>query len=296
MTVHLEPMTLGEVADHWRPEPTTKRERIDVLPAISFAGVLGSPPPVAADGDPLPPLWHWLYLLDRPARSEIGPDGHRLQGPFLPPIADRRRMFAGGRLVQHAPFRVGAVVTRESEVVRTELKKGGTGELLFVTVRDSYADADGLLAEEDRHLMYRSGDPSSGPPPAPATSEPAAVDSAWQLPFAADPVTLFRFSALTYNAHRIHYDLRYVRDVEGFPDLVVHGPLLALLALELPRRFAPELTLTGFAFRAKRPAYACHQILVHGGLTPDDDGDTKADLTVATSDSPAAMTATASFA
>ena len=286
-------MTLTDVAADWRPDPITVRERIDLLPAISFAGLLDVPPPVAAEGDALPPLWHWLHLLDRPAASEIGPDGHRLHGPFLPPIPNRRRMFAGGRLVLHAPFRVGRVVTRQSSVVRTDVKKGSTGELLFVTVRDEYADADELIAEEDRHLMYRSGDPVSAPEQSPGTGEPAPVDSPWQLRFVPDPVTLFRFSALTYNAHRIHYDQHYVRDVEGFPDLVVHGPLLALLALELPRRYAPERAVTSFSFRAKRPAYACHRILVHGG--PTEVGDV-AELAVSTSDSPAAMTATAEFA
>jgi 3-methylfumaryl-CoA hydratase len=287
--------TLVDVAASWRPEPITVRERIDVLPSISFAGLLDTPPPVAADGDPLPPLWHWLHLLDRPATADIGPDGHRLHGPFLPPIPDRRRMFAGGRLVQHAPFRVGSLVTRRSSVVRTEVKKGSTGELLFVTVRDEYADTDTLLAEEDRHLMYRSGDPAAAPEQRPGTGAPAPVDSPWQLPFTPDPVSLFRFSALTYNAHRIHYDQHYTRDVEGFPDLVVHGPLLALLALELPRRFAPDRQVASFSFRAKRPAYACHRILVHGGPSAAEP-EGRADLTVATSDSPAAMTATAEFA
>lgn len=288
-------MTLTDVAAEWRPDPITVRERIDPLPAISFAGLLDVPAPVAEEDDPLPPLWHWLHLLDRPAASELGPDGHRLHGPFLPPIPDRRRMFAGGRLVLHAPFRVGRLVTRRSSVVRTDVKKGSTGELLFVTVRDEYADADELIAEEDRHLMYRSGDPMAPPEQAPGTGEPAPVDSPWQLPFTPDPVTLFRFSALTYNAHRIHYDQHYVRDVEGFPDLVVHGPLLALLALELPRRFAPDRTVASFSFRAKRPAYACHRILVHGGPSAADP-ESGAELTVATSDSPAAMTARAELA
>lgn len=279
-------VSLAEVARAWRPAPTEASGRIDAGPAVAFAGLLDTPPPAVADGDALPPLWHWLYLLDRPAAAEIGPDGHPLRGPFLPPLPERRRMFVGGRLEVRAPVRVGALVTRRSEVVAVEAKTGGTGEMLFVRVRDTYAgDGEELLVEE-RQLMYRSGNARTGPAPAPSSADPAAVDAPWRLPFRADPVTLFRFSALTYNAHRIHYDAAYAREVEGYPDLVVHGPLLALLALELPRRHAPDRAVAEFSFTARRPAFAAHRLLAYGG--PADAS--SAGLAVATSDAPAAMT------
>ena len=290
-------VSLAEVAATWRPEPTETSGRIDAGPAVAFAGLLDVPRPAAADGDPLPPLWHWLYLLDRPAAAEIGPDGHPLAGPFLPPLPERRRMFVGGSLQVDAPIRVGSVLTRRSEVVRVEAKSGGTGEMLFVRVRDSYTCAGERLMVEERQLMYRSGSAAGPPAAAPSSGEPAAVDAPWQFRFAPDPVALFRFSALTYNAHRIHYDAAYAREVEGYPDLVVHGPLLALLTLELPRRHAPDRAVTEFSFQARRPAFASHRLLVHGapGGIAGVDGVDGVDLTVTTSDAPAAMTAKATL-
>jgi hydroxyacyl-ACP dehydratase HTD2-like protein with hotdog domain len=285
---------LAEIAARWQPETIAQYERIDITPTATFAGLLDQPVPVTGEGDPLPPLWHWLHLLDRPTKSEVGPDGHPLQGTFLPPIPDRRRMFAGGHLIQHAPFRVGQEVTRVSTVTDVKVKRGSTGEMMFVTVRDMFTAGGILLAVEDKHIMYRSGDPTR-PARNPSTASPAPVDSPWQMRFQPDPVTLFRFSALTYNSHRIHYDQEYVTSIEHYPDLIVHGPLLAILCLELPRRYAPELTVRQFSFRARNTAYCKHQILVHGEAKVPTAGSTCA-LTVATSDSPAAMTASATFA
>jgi 3-methylfumaryl-CoA hydratase len=285
--------SLKDIAAQWRPETTAQYERIDITPTATFAGLLDQPVPVRGDGDPLPPLWHWLHLLDRPTKSEVGPDGHPLQGTFLPPIPDRRRMFAGGHLIQHAPFRVGQEVTRVSTVTNVAVKQGSTGEMMFVTVRDMFTAGGVLLAVEDKNIMYRSGDPAR-PAQNPNTDAPPDVNSMWQLPFRADPVTLFRFSALTYNSHRIHYDQDYVTNVEHYPDLIVHGPLLAILCLELPRRYAPELTVTQFDFRARSTAYCKHRMLVHGSPTKTATG-VRAELAVATGDSSGAMTATAVF-
>ncbi|HEY2831788.1 MAG TPA: MaoC family dehydratase N-terminal domain-containing protein [Sporichthyaceae bacterium] len=288
-----ESPSLRDIAAQWRPETIAQYERIDITPTATFAGLLDQPVPVRGEGDPLPPLWHWLHLLDRPTKSEVGPDGHPLQGTFLPPIPDRRRMFAGGHLIQHAPFRVGQEVTRVSTVTNVAVKQGSTGEMMFVTVRDMFTAGGVLLAVEDKNIMYRCGDPAR-PPQNPSTAAPPPVDSVWQLPFQPDPVTLFRFSALTYNSHRIHYDQDYVARVEHYPDLIVHGPLLAILCLELPRRYAPELTLTQLAFRARNTAYCKHKILVHG--SPRDTGSgVTAELAAATGDSSGAMTATAVF-
>jgi hydroxyacyl-ACP dehydratase HTD2-like protein with hotdog domain len=230
---------------------------------------------------------------DAGSLAEIGPDGHPLAGPFLPPLPERRRMFVGGSLKMTAPVRFGAELTRRSEVIRVEAKTGGTGEMLFVRVRDTYTAAGEQLMVEERQLMYRSGNAGGAPAPPPGSGPPAAVEAPWQLEFRADPVALFRFSALTYNAHRIHYDAAYAREVEGYPDLVVHGPLLALLTLELPRRAGR--TVSEFTFAARRPAFATHQLLVHGTPARDDAGEA-VDLVVATSDAPAAMTARARLA
>ena len=280
-------VSLAEVAESWRPEPTTTTGRIDPGPALAFAGLVDAPLAGSGDGDPLPPLWHWLYLLDRPATAEIGPDGHPLAGPFLPPLPERRRMFVGGSVKVSALVRFGAELARRSEVIRVEAKTGGTGEMLFVRVRDTYTCAGEQLMVEERQLMYRSGNAAGPPAAAPSGAVPAAVDAPWQLRFDPDPPALFRFSALTYNAHRIHYDAAYARAVEGYPDLVVHGPLLALLTLELPRRHAPGRPVAEFTFQARRPVFATDRLLVHG--RPGADGTVA--LTVATSDAAAAMTA-----
>lgn len=245
----------------WSPEPYETTGTIDAGPASALAGVLDTTPP----GPELPPLWHWLYFLDRPAQSELGPDGHPLEGRFLPPIPERRRMFAGGRFTLHAPLRIGAAITRRSELASTTLKQGRSGEMLFVTVRHTFLSDGTELAVEEQDLVYRSGDPATRPP-RPSFGAPHA-SAPWTLPVTADPVLLFRFSALTYNAHRIHYDEAYATQAEGHPGLVVHGPLLAILCLELPRRAGRHVT--ELSFRARSPVYAGQPFVATG--SPDGD-------------------------
>ncbi|MBD2895297.1 Mesaconyl-C(4)-CoA hydratase [Actinomadura sp. RB99] len=243
----------------WSPEPVEAAEVIDAAPSAALAGVLDVEPP----GEELPPLWHWLHFLERPAQRELGPDGHPLGGHFLPPIPDRRRMFAGGRFRVREPLRVGDTVTRRTELASTAVKQGRSGEMLFVTVRHTFLRAGAEIAVEEQDLVYRSGDAASRPPEvsfdAPDTKAP------WTLPVTADPVLLFRFSALTYNAHRIHYDETYATEVEGHGGLVVHGPLLAILCLELPRRAG--LRVNDLSFRARRPVYARQPFVAAG--SPD---------------------------
>jgi hydroxyacyl-ACP dehydratase HTD2-like protein with hotdog domain len=263
----------------WAPEPTEAADVITAGPAIALAGLLDAPPPVTGPGDPLPPLWHWLYFLARPAERELGPDGHPAAGPFMPPIPRRRRMFAGGRVTWHAPVRCGDELTRRSELAGWTVRAGRTGELLFVTVRDTLSRAGRPVITEEQDLVYRSSPagPEAGPAPVPAPAAaavpvPAAApapapgpDDPWRLTRSADPVLLFRFSALTYNAHRIHYDAAYATGVEGHRGLVVHGPLLAVLMLELPRRHLTDRSLAGLTFRARSPLYAGDAFTVSGG-------------------------------
>ncbi|WP_395109203.1 MaoC family dehydratase N-terminal domain-containing protein [Actinomadura sp. SCN-SB] len=251
----------------WAPAPHETTETITPGPAEALAGLLDTAPP----GPELPPLWHWVHFLERPAQKDLGPDGHPLAGHFLPPIPDRRRMFAGGRLSLRRPLRIGAAVTRRSELASTELKHGRSGELLFVTVRHTFLDGtDGTeLAVEEQDLVYRSGDPATRPaqpsyePPEP----PERGDAPWTLAMTADPVLLFRFSALTYNAHRIHYDEAYTTQVECHPGLVVHGPLLAILCLELPRRAGRKVNR--LSFRARSPVYAGQPFIATGSPNGD---------------------------
>jgi hydroxyacyl-ACP dehydratase HTD2-like protein with hotdog domain len=245
----------------WAPEPYETTEEITRTPAEALAGLFDIEPPT----DRLPPLWQWLHFLDRPAQRDLGPDGHPLVGRFLPPIPDRRRMFAGGRFTVREPMRFGDVVTRRAELATTAVKHGRTGELLFVTVRHTFLRDGTELAVEEQDLVYRSGDPAARP--ATPSFEPPEATAHWMLPVTADPVLLFRFSALTYNAHRIHYDEPYTTRVEGHPGLVVHGPLLALLCLEMPRRAGREVR--EFAFRARSPVYAGQPFVVCGEPSGD---------------------------
>ncbi|GAA2582253.1 MaoC family dehydratase N-terminal domain-containing protein [Actinomadura fulvescens] len=249
--------------DGWSPAPQETTERIDAAPALALAGLLDVEPPV----DVLPPLWQWLHFLDRLPQAALGPDGHPRDGRFLPPIPDRRRMFAGGRCAFHDAIRFGDTITRRAELASTVLKQGRSGELLFVTVRLTYLRDGTEIAVEEQDLVYRSGAPDAAPDAVAVSYEPPEADGDWLLPFTADPVSLFRFSALTYNAHRIHYDAAYATQVEGHAGLVVHGPLLAILCLELPRRAG--LPVRELAFRARRPVYAGQPIVVTGSPNGD---------------------------
>ncbi|MFG1858762.1 MaoC family dehydratase N-terminal domain-containing protein [Actinomadura geliboluensis] len=245
----------------WAPEPQEATEVIDAAPSAALAGVLDVEPP----GDELPPLWQWVHFLERPAQRELGPDGHPRDGRFLPPLPERRRMFAGGRFRIREPLRFGDTVTRRTELLSTVVKQGRSGEMLFVTVRHIFLRDGAEIAVEEQDLVYRSGDAKSSPGEVSFSSPD--VKAPWMLPVTADPVLLFRFSALTYNAHRIHYDEAYATEVEGHGGLVVHGPLLAILCLELPRRAGR--TVRELSFRARRPVYARQPFVAAG--SPDGD-------------------------
>ena len=261
---------MSEIIAGWAPGPAETTETITAGPAVALSGLLDREPAVTAPGDPIPPLWHWLYFLDRPASSELGPDGHPAAGHFMPPIPQRRRMYAGGRASYTGAFRCGDEITRRSELADATVKQGRTGELLFVTVRSVFTSADAVIATEEQDVVYRSGPPAAGGSAGPRGPSEAAGPSPWQIQIVPDPVLLFRFSALTYNAHRIHYDADYATGVEGHPGLVVHGPLLALLCFELPRRHAPRRRVTQLSFRARAPVYVGQRCTVTGG--PRDDG------------------------
>jgi 3-methylfumaryl-CoA hydratase len=265
-------VTLAEHLSGWAPAQVSRRERFTAQPPAAMAALLDQPSPAREDGDPIPPGWHRLYLLDWPQQHELGPDGHPQAGGFLPPVPERRRMYAGGRLETTAPLRVGDVVTRTSRLERVKVKHGSTGELAFVTNRDEFTVDGAVRIIDEQDLVYRSGEPSpAGQAPEQAagssgTSEPTAE---WAFSVTPDPVLLFRFSALTANTHRIHYDERYATTVEGFAGLLVHGPLLALLLLELPRRHAPGSRVARFGYRARRPVIAGEPVVASG-----DRGDT----------------------
>lgn len=252
------------VAD-WDPPAEQRADPLDPAPAATLAGVLdaGPDPVVPTSGDPLPPLWHWVYFLRRPSGAELGADGHPRSGSFLPPLPERRRVFGGGRCSFERPLRLGTQAIANSALAKHEVKHGRSGPLLLVTVRTEYSQDGRLCVVDEQDLVYRScGGHVTPPPPLDPVDVPAGA-------VVFDPVTMFRFSAVTANAHRIHYDLPYARDVEGHPGLLVHGPLLALTLTERAR--AARGPVRAAEYRLHRPLYAGQPVTVsldaHGDTT-----------------------------
>lgn len=262
---------LGEAIAGWAPGPVESADRVTAWSVAAFSALLDLPAPAAREGEPVPPLWHWFASLDHPRASELGDDGHRADGHFLPPVPDCRRMIAGGRLEVRGTWRVGDEVTQRSELGPVVVKSGRSGQMAFVTVRNTFSRGGVVLAVEDQHLVYRSQPPGReravGAPAERGEPEP---EHAVALELTPGPTHLFRYSALTYNSHRIHYDEPYVTGVEGYPGLVVHGPLLTMLLLELPRRSWPDRPVTSFDYRLSRPVFAGQRVVA--GATPDGDG------------------------
>jgi 3-methylfumaryl-CoA hydratase len=250
-------MDLGAHLENWRPGPVTTRDELLPGPVAALSAVLDRP----ATTGPLPPLWHWLYFLDWPSQHELGEDGHPRDGHFLPPIPDRRRMIAGGRLEVRRPLEIGTSAERVSRLGEVAVKQGSTGEMVFVTVRHEISQGPNLCLVEEQDVVYRSGeDERRSAILSLETGDAPESDAAWQLSLRPDPRLLFRFSALTANAHRIHYDAPYVQDVEGYPGLVVHGPLLVMLMLELVR----DREVRSLSFRLRRPVFAGEHVQALG--------------------------------
>ncbi|MGC3024711.1 FAS1-like dehydratase domain-containing protein [Burkholderia sp. DN3021] len=251
--------------DAWLGKTETLGDDIAVFPLNALAATLDRPSP----GDVVPPLWHWLYFLPVAPLAEIGPDGHPKRGGFLPPVPLPRRMWAGGRLTFHAPLRAGRRATRESTIANIEDKTGRSGRLVFVTVQHRIECDGALCVEEEHDIVYRDA-----PQPGASAPKPIAAPAGetWSRIVTADAVMLFRYSALTFNGHRIHYDRSYATQEEGYPGLVVHGPLIATLLVDLVHRERPDATLASFAFRAARPTFDGQPFTLCG--KPSDDSGT----------------------
>ncbi|HJV84392.1 MAG TPA: MaoC family dehydratase N-terminal domain-containing protein [Noviherbaspirillum sp.] len=245
----------------WLGRTETYEDEVTRTPIASLSATLDRPDAPPHKGDILPPLWHWLYFLPVHRQSELGPDGHAARGGFLPPVPLPRRMWAGGRLQFHHPLRVGEAITRESRIVDVSYKEGRTGPLVFVLVRHEISNAEGVALTEEHDIVYRDNPKPDDPAPKPVT---ARGDHDWLREIRPDDVLLFRYSALTFNGHRIHYDRRYVTGVEGYPGLVVHGPLIATLLLDLLRRNLPDAVVANFSFRAIKPLFDIAPFFVCG--------------------------------
>jgi 3-methylfumaryl-CoA hydratase len=239
--------------DHLREWVGREREDEDVASlrhARLMAATVGRPGPALEAGEAMPPLWHWIYFLEGVPAAELGPDGHPARGGFLPPVPLANRLWAGGRVDFDAPLPLGAPMRRHSRILSVEAKHGRSGPLVFVTVRHEVsANGERCIAEE-HDIVYR--DP---PPPGSGASPPGENPAPGAIRRAIEPDTtlLFPYSALTFNGHRIHYDLDYCRRVEGYANLVIHGPLVATLLAGFAQEMAGA-SLRRFEYRAVKPA------------------------------------------
>lgn len=263
----LSAQTLSEL-QAWVGNTESLEDVITTAPLRGLSATLDRDDPLPTSDAEVPPLWHWLYFLPQHRQSEIGPDGHARRGGFLPPVPLPRRMWAGGRLHWQAdnPLRAGDVVRRRSTVVSIQHKTGRSGELIFVVVRHEVSNTKGLCLKEEHDIVYRA---AAQPGEAGPSPQSAPADAPWQREVYADDVLLFRYSALTFNGHRIHYDRQYVTSEEGYPGLVVHGPLIATLLLDLLRRQMPHSRVATFSFKALRPTFDQHRFRVNGALQAD---------------------------
>jgi 3-methylfumaryl-CoA hydratase len=233
----------------WIGASELRRDVVTAAPLVALAALLDRDDPPPQPDEAAPPLAHWLYFLPAYRQSDVGHDGHAIKGAFLPPVPLPRRMWAGSRLEFLRPLRVGSEVERRSTIKDVTFKQGRSGPLVFVTVRHEVSDAGGLVLSDEHDIVFR------GESALAAAAVPAPGGEAWRREIRPDPVLLFRYSAVTFNSHRIHYDQPYATNAEGYPGLVVHGPLIATLLVDLQRRNVPGATLTRYTFKALKPLY-----------------------------------------
>ncbi|WP_442596243.1 FAS1-like dehydratase domain-containing protein [Parapusillimonas sp. JC17] len=251
-------MTQHEL-DAWVGRTDRCDDNVDSGHIRKVALALDAPCPSA--GEPLPLLWHWALFVNGVPYGEIGEDGHPRRGGFLPPADDRNRMWAGGRLEFLTPLRVGIRASRESSIAAIKEKDGRSGKLLFVTVKHEYFQQDMLCISEEQDIVYRE------PAPPKLQGTVPAPEAQWSELVHPEPVMLFRYSAVTFNGHRIHYDQDYAMHKEGYPGLVVHGPMIATLQCQAFTRAHPEKQVAAFSYRGLRPLISPKDFRVEGALT-----------------------------
>lgn len=249
----------------WVAREETAEDTIDLVRVRAMQALLDRDEGLRA-GDALPPLWHWLYFWETVPQSRLGPEGHAALGDFLPPVDLPRRMWAGSRLAFLRDLPIGAVATRRSRVIEVAEKEGRSGPLVFVTLRHEVAAGGALCIEEEHDIVYRAA--ADGGAQAQGTAAPE--EATWRRQLLPDPVLLFRYSALTFNGHRIHYDRPYTTEVEGYPGLIVHGPLMATLMVELVRHAHPGRRIARFQFRALAPVFDGAPMTVAGQPAAED--------------------------
>jgi 3-methylfumaryl-CoA hydratase len=236
----------------WIGREEVAEDVITPIPVAALAATLDRDDPKPRPGDELPPLWHWLYFLSIVRQSELAPDGHPRRGGFLPPVPLSRRMWAGARFEFYQPLRIGESIVRKSRIADVSAKEGRTGPLIFVLVRHHVTGSSGLAFVEEHDIVYSEALSRGEMMVPPGAAAPTGA--VWRRDIHTDEVMLFRYSALIFVGHRIHYDRRYATEVEGYPGLVVHGPLIATLLADLLRRHS-NAPLKSFRFRAVSPLF-----------------------------------------
>ena len=259
-----EKSTLTPISS-WVGRKESVADEITAWPVKAMTATLDRNDPVPARGEPIPIGWHWFYFLEAKPASELAHDGHAKRGGFLPPVPLPRRMWAGGRFEFRRPLRMGEPARRDSEIVSVESKRGKSGELVFVTVRHTILGSGEVTAIEDHDIVYRE---AAKPDEIQPDGKPAPQHPLWTRSLVGDPVLLFRYSALIFNAHRIHYDLPYVMEEEHYPGLIVHGPLQATLLLDLCRRHSAR-PVRHFDYRAMYPLFHTETFTVNGNPSAD---------------------------
>ena len=256
-----------DLLQSWINKSEQHHDTVDHQKVVALSAALNKVAP--QNGASLPPLWHWMYFWSIAAQAELGGDGHPARGGFLPPVPLPRRMWAGGRLQFEAPLPIGSAAARTSRILSVDAKIGKTGPLAFVTVEHQIAVNGAIKIIEEHDIVYRDmpqpGAVAATPPEAPS-------EALWTKVITPDPVLLFRYSALTFNGHRIHYDRGYATEVEGYPGLIVHGPLIATLLVGLLGEHMPTAQLVSFSFRAVSPLFDTEPFTVCG--QPAEDGET----------------------
>ncbi len=285
---------MASTADTWRDWIGREEACEDVLDPARARGLHATferpgDPPTA--GDPLPPLWHWIYYWGVAPMTALGSDGHAARGSFLPPIDLPRRMWAGSRFMFHRPLTLGSPTERRSKIAEVSMKQGRSGALVFVTVHHAFSDCEGLCFEEEQDLVFREEHRAAEATS--STEGQAPKPPVWQRQMSLDPVFLFRYSALTFNGHRIHYDRRYATEVEGYPGLVVHGPLLGTFMLQLALDEQPGRRPAAYQFRLRNPVFDSEAFVIAGAA---DDDDRRARLWVTRADGATAAEGVVDFA
>lgn len=258
--------SLEQYVTGWQPSALVETDVLEERVSGWLADILDAGG--LAPSGVLPPTWHWVYFTDWPAYAELAADGHPVSGHFQPPIPQRRRMWAGGSITSHADLLLGEAIERTGTVLSATPKSGRSGEMALVSVQYDYRQDGELRLTEVQNHVYRSGagdpEPTRSWPPRP-TERPTS-DAPWQHDIQSDPIRLFRMSAITGNSHRIHYDRPYATDVEGYPDLVVHGPLLAQQLATLALRNDCSLELAQLDYRVQAPVFVGDAVTAVGTL------------------------------